>query len=187
MSSRARHNLEARQRTREPAAGNLPRVVFTLFGNSRRTWNRAACSAEDLGEVLLNEIVPPVDLEVAVDFADLSLDRVLVAGNGELLAGISVVIRAVNEEDELRDLAAIRMRELEVIHDPSSIGLGARLLELLPGLISGGGLLDLDTILSIVELVDNVSVLSSHSEVLELLSDDVRHSETSLHGYLGML
>ena len=119
MSSRARHNLEARQRTREPAAGNLPRAVFLLVGNSRRTCSRASCSAEDLREVLLNEIVPPVDLEVTVDFADLSLDRVLVAGNGELFTGISVVIRAVNEEAELRDLAAIRMRELEVIHDPS--------------------------------------------------------------------
>lgn len=78
------------------------------------------CSVvKSLDESLLVKIVPSVDLEISVDLGHLGLDKVLVAGNDELLSVVGVVIWRVHDETELGHLSAIGLLVLEVIDHPS--------------------------------------------------------------------
>ena len=75
-------------------------------------------SGEDLNEVILLEIFPAVDLEIAVALIDLRLDGLLLCGNSELLLVDRVAIRRVRDEADFGDLAAAIL-PLEVEDHPS--------------------------------------------------------------------
>ena len=76
-------------------------------------------SLEDLDEVLLDEIIPPVDLEVSVDLRHLGLHEILVACDNELLGIVSVIVWGIHDEADLGNVSAIALVVLEIINDPS--------------------------------------------------------------------
>ena len=75
-------------------------------------------SGEDLNEVILLDVFPAVDLEIAVALADLRLDGFLLCGNGELLLVHGVAVGRVGDEADFGDLAAAIL-PLEVKDRPS--------------------------------------------------------------------
>lgn len=78
-------------------------------------------SLECLDHVILNEVVPSVDLEISVYLGYLGFNNVFVASNDELLGVVSIVIWGVHNEAELGYLSAVLLLILEVINDPSMI------------------------------------------------------------------
>ena len=73
---------------------------------------------ECLDHVIMNEIVPSVDLEISVHLGNFGFKDIFVASDDELLGVVIVVIWGVHNEAELGYLSAVSLFPLEVINDP---------------------------------------------------------------------